>query len=285
MASQLGFLAFRETLHDCALQIRSDNLANVAALTKGSSHNQVLSAIARDTWTLAFEQRVSLSAVYLAGEQNTVADQLSRHKTDYSDFKLHPGLFMQLSELFFQPEIDLFATAANTQLPVFFSLLPQPGAAAVDALAQPWTTLRAYANPPFAIMGRVLRKVEDDLATIWIVAPVWRAAPWWPVLMHLLTADPFLLPHRDDTFLPGFLGSQTALQSPRWRSIAASISGEPSQRAAYQQELSQRLRARSGQPPAATTQSTGDSLWLGQLPEATWAQMVVFQELPSPQQW
>jgi hypothetical protein len=281
MASQLGFLAFREKLHDCALQIRSDNLANVAALTKGSSHHKVLSAIARDTWTLAFEQRVSLSAVYLAGVQNTVADQLSRHKTDYSYFKLHPGLFRQLSDLFFQLEIDLFATAANTHLPAFFSLLPQPGATAVDAvdntsgLRQP--TVRDHG--PGAAQGGGRSSHDLDRGTSLESGPVVAGAdaPAHSRSVSSTASGRHLL-----TRFPGLADriAVTPLAVDRSQYLRGALSTRGLSAGAV-------TAAQSTVRPAtaATTQSTGDSLWLGQLPEATWVQMVDLRELPSLLQW
>lgn len=263
MATQHGLEAFSATIAGQPLLVYTDNTANVAALNRGGSSDPTLSEIARHTLTRAWSLGIQVSAAHIAGKENVLADELSRVRVDYSDFKLHPALFERLCRQFFRPTHDLFATAANTQLPLFFSRLPQPGAAAVDAFHQSWSQLRAYANPPFAIMGQVLRKVLADQATIWLVAPVWTTAHWWPLLLDLLTEDPQLLPHQDSTFLPGFLGSQQALDSPRWRSLAASLSGAPSAREAYQRTLWERSQTPSAPTPGATTTTTGVSSPLG----------------------
>jgi hypothetical protein len=263
-ASWYGLLSFESRLRNTTLLVYTDNSANVAALRRGGSPDPTLSEIARRTLSWAHSRGVTLSVAHIAGVDNTLADELSRVRVDYSDFKLHPQLFEHLCQRFFRPTHDLFATAANTQLPLFFSRMPQPGAAAVDAFHQSWSHLRAYANPPFAIMGQVLRKVEQDAATIWLVAPVWKTAHWWPLLLELLTADPQLLPHSYDTFLPGFLGSQQALECPSWRSLAASLSGVPSARAAYRSMLLERSQQQSGLLLNATTAITGTALPAGQ---------------------
>jgi hypothetical protein len=264
MATWHGLQSFQHALTGQPLLAYSDNTANVAALTRGGSSDQTLSEIARRTLTTAHTLGISLTAAHIAGKDNTRADELSRIEVDYSDFKLHPSLFERLCRQFFRPTHDLFATAANTQLPLFFSRFPQPTATAVDAFRQSWSHLRAYANPPFAIMGQVLRKVQQDQATIWLVAPVWTSAHWWPLLLELLTADPQLLPQRSDTFLPGFMGSQQPLLCPKWRSLAASLSGVSSAREAYRQTLSERSQTRSGRQLDAVTATTGTCLQPGQ---------------------
>jgi hypothetical protein len=275
-ATWYGLQAFESRLENTTLLVYTDNSANVAALRRGGSPDPTLSEIARRTLSWAHSRSIVLSVAHIAGVDNTLADELSRVRVDYSDFKLHPRLFEHLCQRFFRPTHDLFATAANTQLPLFFSRMPQPGAAAVDAFHQSWSQLRAYANPPFAIMGQVLRKVEQDAATIWLVAPVWKTAHWWPLLLELLTEDPQLLPHSYDTFLPGFLGSQQALECPSWRSLAASLSGAPSAREAYQSTLLERSRKQSDPPPSAITTTTGTASPPGQQTTATLFEWVQF---------
>ena len=58
--------------------------------------------------------------------------------------------------------------------------------------------LQAYAFPPFSLIGRVLRKVEVDQATLLVVAPVWQGQPWFPKLLQLSIRNPILLPFQKD---------------------------------------------------------------------------------------
>jgi len=64
---------------------------------------------------------------------------------------------------------------------------------AVDAFQQDWSQLRGYANPPWCLVGRVLSKVESDQAQVVLVAPVWRAQTWYPLLLRMLRDCPRLL--------------------------------------------------------------------------------------------
>ena len=56
--------------------------------------------------------------------------------------------------------VDLFATSLNYRLPVYFAPLVDPMSAGTDGLLQPWSSLDAYAFPPFTLVRQVLNKVR-----------------------------------------------------------------------------------------------------------------------------
>ena len=58
-----------------------------------------------------------------------------------------------------------------------------------------WNSIKGYAFPPFALIGRCLEKILDQQVTFLVlVAPVWQAQPWYPSLLELCVAPPFLRP-------------------------------------------------------------------------------------------
>jgi hypothetical protein len=63
-----------------------------------------------------------------------------------------------------RPQIDLFATRL-TELPLFVSPVPDPLAVNVDALTLDWTGPDAYAFPPPALMGLVLKERIGTLSS------------------------------------------------------------------------------------------------------------------------
>ncbi|KAL8585912.1 hypothetical protein ACOMHN_061073 [Nucella lapillus] len=93
----------------------------------------------------------------------------------------------------FKPQVDLFATRFNHRLPLYVSPVLDPTAWAIDALSIPWSNLLGYALPPFPILGKVLRKAREDLATLILVAPRWPAQGWFPELLHLSHVPPVKL--------------------------------------------------------------------------------------------
>ena len=52
-----------------------------------------------------------------------------------------------------------------------------------------------YAPHPFNLIPAVLNKVIEDNADLILLAPIWQAQPWWPILLSLLVSNPVLLPH------------------------------------------------------------------------------------------
>ena len=61
-----------------------------------------------------------------------------------------------------------------------------------------WATLRAYANPPWNLIGRVLAQTRQQQAELVLVAPIWKAQIWYPVLLEMLVSTPLLIPPMRD---------------------------------------------------------------------------------------
>ena len=72
---------------------------------------------------------------------------------------------------------------------------PDPLAIHTDAFTLNWTTFQGYAFPPFALIGRCLRQVQNPgVEHLVLVAPVWPAQTWYPLLLELCVGFPLLLP-------------------------------------------------------------------------------------------
>ena len=61
--------------------------------------------------------------------------------------------------------VDLFATALNYWLPVYFSPLSDPMAAGTGAFFQDWDGRQAFAFPPFVLIRQVLNKLTSSTGT------------------------------------------------------------------------------------------------------------------------
>ena len=86
------------------------------------------------------------------------------------------------------PSIDLFATCLNAKLPLYCSLVPDPQAVFEDAFRHPWDDLDLYAFPPFALVGRVIARVQQSSrVAMTLVAPLWPEKEWFADLLLLLT--------------------------------------------------------------------------------------------------
>ena len=71
-----------------------------------------------------------------------------------------------------RPQIDLFASATNTHLPLWYSQAYHPEAIALNTLLQQWTGLALYAFPPFLLLARTLAKIRaDGLEEVIVIVP------------------------------------------------------------------------------------------------------------------
>ena len=133
-------------------------------------------------------------------------------------------------------QVNLFASRLSAKLPIYYSGKLDPGASAVDALAQDWSNTKGYVFPPFCLIGRCLSKIKRErVPQIILITPLWHSQPWFPVLMEMITDTPLLLPAIMDLLLdsqgnPHPLMVQGHLQLVTW-----SVSG----REAFQRKQSQ----------------------------------------------
>lgn len=192
----------------------------------------------------------TVHAEHLPGRLNRVADFESRHLSDCSDWRLSPKVFSQLNYLFGPFSIDLFASHLNTQTTWFYSWRPDPQAIAVDALAHPWNRERPYAFPP-----KVRREQSESLL---LIAPIWPAQVWYPLLLSMLNNDPVTLPFSPD-LLPNPQQEQHPLILNHHLALAAwPISGIPSQTRAYHRRVQISSASHGGKGQQSRTTPLGD---------------------------
>lgn len=183
-------------LRDCRLTVLSDNSTVVSYLNKqGGTKSPSLCWQTIDLISRADSRNILLRATHLAGKENIVADALSRGwRLDDKEWTLDQKWADHVFRMYDRPHIDLFAAAGNSRLPTFCSRFHHPQAWATDALAQDWTGFLGYAFPPWNLIYRVLTKVRDSQTKLILIAPCWPRQPWFPLLLRLLTDNPFQFP-------------------------------------------------------------------------------------------
>ena len=193
----LGLQAFQEDVAGHHVTAMCDNSTVVAYVNKqGGTVPRSLclltSCLLR--WMESFD--VHLDARYLPGKSNVLADVLSRRgQVVGTEWSLHPQVARALLRAWGNPSIDLFATCLNAKLPLYCSLVPDPQAVFEDAFRHPWHDLDLYSFPPFALVGRVIARVQQSSrVAMTLVAPLWPEKEWFADLLLLLTQPPRALP-------------------------------------------------------------------------------------------
>ena len=204
------------------LHLLTDASSTMFAWKKGSKLAGMNQKI-QEAKVALHRQGVYATYAHIPGKDNYRADWLSRnhHKLDPTNYKLLPSVFHRVCRHFdFAPEIDLFASFLNHQLPQYCSGV-QDRRSWGDALLLDWGPLAGWCNPPWNLTATVLRKVEVDKAVILICLPVWESAPWWGKFLDLLCGPP-LVWDRSDIFTSP---QGTRLPPPRWRTCFGVLRG------------------------------------------------------------
>ena len=193
----LALQAFQEDVAGHHVTAMCDNSTVVAYVNKqGGTVSRPLCLLTSRLlrWTESFD--VHLEARYLPGESNVLADVLSRRgQVVGTEWSLHPQVARALLRTWGNLSIDLFATCLNAKLPLYCSLVPDPQAVFEDAFRHPWDDLDLYAFPPFALVGRVIARVQQSSrVAMTLVAPLWPEKEWFADLLLLLTQPPLVLP-------------------------------------------------------------------------------------------
>ena len=84
------------------------------------------------------------------------------------------------------------------QLPMSRSWKPYPLSRRVDAFHQSWRNLKGYAFLAFFIIGKVLRKVQIEMATIILITAAWQGQSWYPKTLQMSIRNPILIPRTAD---------------------------------------------------------------------------------------
>ena len=107
-------------------------------------------------------------------------------------------------------DADLFASSLNAHCERFFSQYWCPGTSGVNAFLFDWSKYNCWINPPFRLIGDVLRHLEACGAAATIIVPYWPTSTWWYLLagdtIHLadFVVDWLWLPRHDRAlFIPG----------------------------------------------------------------------------------
>ena len=226
------------------LLVECDNTSAVSYIAKqGGVHSWSLWQETQTLFVFLQQNQITLTAVHRPGVDNVLADYLSRNRPDPHEWRLLPKIVSRLFSRWGLPQIDAFASPQNHQLPIWFSRLPHPGAAGVNALSQSWTGLSIYAFPPIPLILQTLVKIRAEAPELVIlIVPTWPRRVWYQLLLQLACSPPVLLPLQMD-LLSQTLQDKGTLFHTNLKSLrlaAWPLSGLSSSVQAFRQLLSRR---------------------------------------------
>ena len=227
----------------------SGNVTVAAYINRqGGTHSIPLNALAAQFWNWCRGNAIVPTAVYLPGQDNLVADFLSRGRLLPSEWTLHRQVMARVRQNLGPLQVDLFASSLNNQLPRYCSRAKDLRAWKIDAFSFNWGKIRAYAFPPIAMIPRVLCKIRQDQATVLLIAPWWPKRTWFLEGVSLLMDSPRSLPIRRDLLVQPLSG--TLHHDPGCLHLTAwPLSGKIVERQDFQSALQSSSPAVTGTQP------------------------------------
>ena len=261
LASFLALQAFCNNEKEMSILLRLDNTTAVAYLNNmGGTNSIACNQMAKTIWEWCRTRNIWIEASYLPGSINVIADKRSREFNDHLEYQLHPNHFQAICKQFGKPDIDLFASRLNTQLPRYVSWKPDPGAESIDAFTVHWSPTFFYAFPPFSLILKCLRKTETEEAEGIIIVPNWPTQPWFPLLLNLLISKPLTIPTSKNTLLLPGSGKEHPLHK-HLSLLACRVSGSPSKISAFHQQLHQSFPQPGNHQQQNSMIHTSDTGW------------------------
>ena len=176
-------ISFVHKVRGTSVKLYTDSQAAYFILLNGCSSVMPLHRLAVRLFWFCTEHRVALDVYWIPREENQLADYLAGI-FDKDDWRLHTFFFRMLDRLWGPHGIDRFASHLNNLCPVFNSAWWCPGCSDVNCLSLiDWAKFNNWCNPPFRLIGQLLRVLSRQRAEATIIVPLWTKQHWWPLLV------------------------------------------------------------------------------------------------------
>ncbi len=194
LAVYYALRSFVSCIRNKTVSVHVHNTTAVAYINNmGGCHSPVINALTKQLWLWCVQHGSWLIAYHIPGKENVHADSLSRSTDDH--WKLNCQIIQNILLRYnISPTIDLFVSRTNFQFKPYVPWFPDPEALTCDAFSFSWSDEVIYAFPPFALIDRVLRKIEQDSSTGVLIFQLWQTQHWLPRLLRLLVTRPVSIP-------------------------------------------------------------------------------------------
>ena len=181
------FLRRHPTVRDTSICFAMDSQVAVYCINAGGSSRSWALLDASERLHREAESRgITLSAVYVPGQDNVWADALSRHSTSSVEWGLTREAFQDLTDLYGTPQVDLFASVDNHLLPRYIARMTRSRVGGPDAFQVDWSRwsyIYLFPPPTASVLGRVVARLRSYRGRVMLVAPLWKAQPWCQTLL------------------------------------------------------------------------------------------------------
>lgn len=168
------------------VRIMCDNTTAIAYINNmGGMQSGLCDVLAKEIWLYCHANALWITAAFIPGKENKVADEKSRNINIGTEWMLNRKIFNKITSKLYCPDIDLFASRINKQIDRYVSWHPDPEACAIDAFSIEWNKVSYFMFPPFSIINKVVSKIKTDHTTGILIVPDWPSQSWYPRVMSL----------------------------------------------------------------------------------------------------
>ncbi|KAA6396593.1 MAG: putative reverse transcriptase [Streblomastix strix] len=167
-----------------SLHLRTDNTTTSYNINRANS-SITLAHLTDPTLRVAEKMNIQIKATYIPGKENQVADALSRlnRAGDYSINKnIAANLFKKIQ---FNPTIDLFANRKTKLADRYCTITQDHQAVARDAFSITWSSEQPLIHPPIPLIGRCLKRIQQENLRALMIVPKWESQYWWPLITSM----------------------------------------------------------------------------------------------------
>ena len=210
LASYHVLRAYKNFISGKTVKHRTDNRNVVYVLSSGSKKLDLQSLVC-DIFKLCFENNIQLYPEWKPRSDNLISDHFSKD-IDKDDYMLNPEIFAAEDVRWGLHSIDRFSSFRTRQIPRFCIRWLNPCIEYLDAFTASWNNENNWLFPPSYIIPRVLKHLKSSSADATLVAPLWRSAPWWPLLTYdgvffrHEVIDYFIIDPQENMFIPAVPG-------------------------------------------------------------------------------
>ena len=169
-----------ESLQGKSVIIKSDNknVCNILNVGSGKAdlHKKALSLVEH-----CEKFDIILSPEWIPRNENKQADFLSR-SYDCNDWSTADDISREPDIKWGPHTYDCFAYDYNAKHRNFNSRFWCPGTSGVGAFVKQWAGENNWLVPPPRLISRCVRNILKDKCDCTLIIPVWKSAPFWPVL-------------------------------------------------------------------------------------------------------
>ncbi len=160
---------FQESLQSGVLLVQTDNTTVQSYLNRwgGGTRSQSPPVSPGDHSVVSGQFHYDSSSSPVRGRQcrsrHSISSSLEspREIGQFSGVVSQPGNSQSALQVWGSPTADLFATAANAKVPVFFSRTAGPSACCGDAFQADWSRDLLYMYPPIPLLHLALHKIRE----------------------------------------------------------------------------------------------------------------------------